>query len=283
MEQKFYSEGARLSGEEDGLEKRPMISRESMESFRSYLECQGKKKDTVQAYSRCVERLFAFLPDDKEIRSDTLLQWRDAMVEDNLSASSVYVHIVAANAYLEFLGRGEFQLTERVPRTRETKAAPKLTWPEYLRLLQTAQTLEDKRPYLLVKLFCNTGIRICELSEVTADALGVGEVVTKNGNRRKRLPLPSGLRTELRDYASSVGITNGSLFVRRNGVPLNQSEILPMIVKLFKKAGVSREKATTKTLRQFYRATCDKIYSEIAEQMEIACENLPKELETFVT
>ena len=283
MEQKFGSEGARSSVSGTGGEKRPMISRESMDSFRSYLECQGKKKDTVQAYSRCVARLFAFLPDNKEIRSDTLRQWRDAMVEENLSASSIHVHIIAANAYVEFLGRGEFQLTERIPRTRETKAAPELTWPEYLRLIQTAQTLEDKRPYLLVKLFCNTGIRICELPEVTAEALGAGEIVIRNGNRRKRLPLPSGLRTELRDYASGVGISNGSLFARRNGTPLNQTEILPIIVKLFKKAGVSREKATTKTMRQFYRATCDKIYSEIAEQMEIACENPPKELDAFVT
>ena len=276
MEKGVILERARLpvSGEKDAVF--PVMSRESIDSFRSCLERQGKKKETIQAYRRCAEHLFAFLPDDKEIRSDTLMRWRDAMFAKSLSASSVHVHIAAANAYLEFSGHEEFQLAEKIPRTSGKKEASGLTWPEYLRLLQTAQASNDKRAYLLIKLFCNTGIRLCELSEVTAEAVNAGEIVIRSGNRRKRLPLPSGLRMELRDYAVSRGITSGSLFVRQNGTPLEHSEILPMVVKLFKKAGVLREKATTKVLRQFHRATCDRIYSEIAERMEIAYENLPE-------
>lgn len=261
----------------------PVMSRESMDSFRSCLERQGKKSDTVQAYRRCVEHLFTFLPDDKEIRSDTLMQWRDAMFAENLSASSVHVHITAANAYLEFLGRGEFQLPEKIPRTSGKKELSGLTWTEYLRLLQTAQASNDKRAYLLIKLFCNTGIRLCEMSAVTAEAVNAGEIVIRSGNRRKRLPLPSGLRMELRDYAVSLDITSGSLFVRQNGTPLEHSEILPMIVKLFKKAGVPREKATTKTLRQFHQATCERIYSEIAERMEIIAFENPSETRRWVS
>ena len=278
MEKGVILERARLpvSGEKDAVF--PVMSRESIDSFRSCLERQGKKKETIQAYRRCAEHLFAFLPDDKEIRSDTLMQWRDAMFAESLSASSVHVHIAAANAYLEFLGHEEFQLAEKIPRTSGKKEASGLTWPEYLRLLQTAQASNDKRAYLLIKLFCNTGIRLCELSEVTAEAVNAGEIVIRSGNRWKRLPLPSGLRMELRDYAVSRGITSGSLFVRQNGTPLEHSEILPMVVKLFKKAGVLREKATTKVLRQFHRATCERIYSEIAERMEITFENPPETL-----
>ena len=261
----------------------PVMSRESIDLFRSCLERQGKKKETIQAYRRCAEHLFAFLPDDKEIRSDTLMQWRDAMFAESLSASSVHVHIAAANAYLEFLGHEEFQLTEKIPRTSGKKETSGLTWPEYLRLLQTAQASNDKRAYLLIKLFCNTGIRLCELSEVTAEAVNAGEIMIEYKSCPKRILLPSGLRTELRDYAHSAGIVSGALFVRKNGTPLNHSEMLPLIVKLFKKADVPRGKATTKTLRQFHRATCDRIYSEIAERMEIAYENLPETRRTSVT
>jgi integrase len=145
---------------------------------------------------------------------------------------------------------------------------PALTWTEYLRLLETARTLEDKRSYLFVKLFCNTEIRIRELPNVTVETVNAGEMTTGSKKSPTRLLFPSALRAELLDYASGAGIRGGSLFVRRNGNPLNHSEILLMIVKLFKKAGVPRNKATSKALRQFYRTTRERIHSEIAAQVE---------------
>ena len=125
-----------------------------------------------------------------------------------------------------------------------------------------------EEPILFVKLFCNTGLRIRELPNVTVEAVKAGEMTTGSKKSPTRFLFPSALRAELLDYASSAGIRGGSLFVRRNGNPLNHSEILPMIVKLFKKADVPRNKATSKVLRQFYRATRERIHSEIAAQVE---------------
>ena len=244
----------------------PVMSRESMDSFLSYLESQGKTKATVNTYRRCLERFFAFLPDDKAIGADTLRQWRDAILAGGAAIGTANLHIAAANSYLEFIGRRELHL-KPMPHEKPLET-PALTWTEYLRLLETARTLEDKRPYLFVKLFCNTGLRIRELSNVTVGAVKVGEMTTGSERSPTRLLFPSALRTELLDYASGAGIRDGSLFVRRNGNPLNHSEILPMIVKLFKKAGVPRNKATSKVLRQFYRTTRERIHSEIAAQVE---------------
>ena len=97
---------------------------------------------------------------------------------------------------------------------------PALTWTEYLRLLETARTLEDRRPYLLVKLFCNTGLRIRELPNVTVEAVKAVEMTTGFLKSPKRLLFPSALRAKLLDYASGAGIRSGSLFVRQNGNPL---------------------------------------------------------------
>jgi len=65
MEQKFYSEGARLPVEGDGGEKCPVISRERLESFLSFLQSKGRAKETIRVYRRCLERLLTFLPDNK--------------------------------------------------------------------------------------------------------------------------------------------------------------------------------------------------------------------------
>lgn len=168
------------------------------------------------------------------------------------------------------------------PQKTETLA---LTWPEYLRLLQTAQTLGNKRAEMLVKLFCETGIRLREASNVTLEAVNAGEIVTISRNRPKPIPLSPELRGELRDYADSIGVRSGPLFVRQSGEPLDHSEILQMIVKLFKKAGVPREKATTKNLRLFHRdwATRDRIHAEVAEQVREIYESLLSRGRPFTT
>ena len=247
-------------------EKTIAMSRESVDSFLSHLESQGKAKLTIETYRRCLERLLVFLPDGKEIGTDTLRQWREAMLTEGVAIGTVNLRVAAANSWLEFAGRREFQIKpipcEKPPET------PVLTWTEYLRLLETARTLEDRRPYLFVKLFCNTGIRIRELPNVTVEAVDAGEMATGFKKSPARLLFPSALRAELLDYAESAGIRSGPLFVRRNGNLLDHSEILPMIVKLFKKAGVPRNKATSKTLRQFYRTTRERIHAEIAAQVE---------------
>ena len=260
MEPRLDSEMSQTS------EKTIAMSRESVDSFLSRLESQGKTKLTIETYRRCLERLLVFLPDDKAIGGDTLRQWREAMLTEGAAVGTVNLQVAAANSWLEFAGRREFQI-KPMPCEKPSET-PALTWTEYLRLLETARGLEDKRPYLFVKLFCNTGIRIRELPNVTVEAVNAGEMTTGSKKSPTRLLFPAVLRAELLDYASGAGIRSGSLFVRRNGNPLDHSEILPMIVKLFKKAGVPRNKATSKTLRRFYRTTRERIHAEIAAQVE---------------
>ena len=276
MEKNPDLEGIRPSVLEPERRDAPVLSMESVDSFLSFLESAGRTKQTIYTYRRCLEHLYAFLPDDKEIEADTLLRWREAMRAEGRTIGSMNIHISAANSWLDFLGRQEFHL-KLIPRGNPQKPeTPALTWPEYLRLLQTAQTLGNKRTEMLVKLFCETGIRLREASNVTLEAVNAGEIVTISRNRPKPVPLSPELRKELRDYADSIGVRSGPLFVRQSGEPLDHSEILQMIVKLFKKAGVPREKATTRTLRLFHRdwVTRDKIHAEVAEQVKEIYESL---------
>ena len=275
MEKNLDLEETRPSVAEPQRKETIVISRESVDSFLFFLENSGRTKQTVDTYRRCLSHLFSFLPDDKKIDADTLCQWREAMRTEGRAVRSLNLHISAANSYLDFLGRKEFQLRPLLCET-PPEEAPALTWSEYLQLLQTARTLGNKRAEMLIKVFCETGIRLREVPNVTLEAVNAGELVTESRNHPKRVPLSSELRKELQDYAVSVGVRSGSLFVRQSGKPLDHSEILPIIVKLFKKAEVPREKATTRTLRRFHRdwATRDRIHAEVAEQVKEIYESL---------
>ena len=275
MEKNLDLEGIRPSvAEPERKDAPPVVSMESIDSFRCYLESNGRTEKTITTYQRCLKRLYDFLPDGKEIDADILRQWLEAMRTEGRSVGALNTHLSATNSYLDFLGRKELRLKLLPHRGFSETSA--LTWPEYLRALQTARVLGNKRAEMLVKLFCETGIRLRETSNVTLEAVDAGEIVTGSQNFPKRVPLPSELRQELRDYADSLGIQSGPLFVKRSGEPLEHSQILPMIVKLFKKAGIPKEKATVKTLRLFNRdwTTRDRIHAEVAEQVKEIYESL---------
>ena len=64
-------EGIRPSVLEPERRDAPVLSMESVDSFLSFLESAGRTKQTIYTYRRCLEHLYAFLPDGKEIGEDT--------------------------------------------------------------------------------------------------------------------------------------------------------------------------------------------------------------------
>ena len=80
----------------------PVLSMKSVDSFLPFLERNGRTTQTLDTYRRCLEHLYAFLPDDKEIEADTLRQWREAMRAEGRTIGSMNIHISAANSWLDF-------------------------------------------------------------------------------------------------------------------------------------------------------------------------------------
>ena len=102
MEKNPDLEGIRPSVLEPERRDAPVLSMESVDSFLSFLESAGRTKQTIYTYRRCLEHLYAFLPDDKEIGADTLRQWREAMRAEGRTIGSLNIHISAVNSWLDF-------------------------------------------------------------------------------------------------------------------------------------------------------------------------------------
>ena len=120
--------------------------------------------DTLQTaertprYRHNLNLLYADLPAGKEIRRDTLAQWRESLLERGYAPRTVNVSISAANSFLAYLGRRELQLMEHLEPQREFQ--PEMTRAEYLLLLSTAKALGKRHLYLLIKLFAGTGLPV---------------------------------------------------------------------------------------------------------------------------
>ena len=111
---------------------------------------RGRCGDTIQMYRTRLEALCQYLLPEKQVDPERLADWRDSLLEQGYSPSTVNTHLSAANGLLAYLGRRDLQLVGQLEAAPE--AQPELTRTEYLRLLQVARTLDRERAYLLVKV-----------------------------------------------------------------------------------------------------------------------------------
>lgn len=162
------------------------------------------------------------------------------------------------------------------PSIQVEKPTPTLSWDEYHRLLAAAKGKNDERAYLLVKLFALTGLNVQELDAVTVEAANAGRMtITTNGVRRS-LRIPPILAANLQAYATRQGITEGPIFLQRNGTPLQRSAATLLIRNLADSAQVDPEKCNPRALRYFYRSFTSEAEARFAPLVE---ETLRRQLE----
>ena len=130
-----------------------------------------------------------------------------------------------------------------------------LSRDEYFRLLQTAEDRGRVRLCMLMQTIAATGLRISELPFVTVRSIEEQYVsVTLKGKTRLVL-LPGSLCEKLREYVRKQGIAQGSIFITRNGKPVDRSNIVHEMKKLGEEAGVSRDKLFPHNLRHLFAVT----------------------------
>ena len=116
-------------------------------------------------------------------------------------------------------------------------------------MLQTAKLLEDRRGYVLAKLFATTGLSVSDLPLVTVEAAETGRLV----KGREIVRFPAGLQTDLLEYAKQNRRLTGTIFTQKNGSPLMRTQVGVYIQKLGQDARIPAEKANVRALRQLHK------------------------------
>lgn len=241
------------------------MSRQITESdilqFKRKLLEEEKSKSTIQKYMRDM-KAFRKFAGKKEVTKDMVIQYKQYLKE-NYKTASVNSMLAAVNRFLKEMEWYDcvvkvLKVQRQAFRSRERE----LTREEYFRLLETARAKNNMRLYLLMQTICSTGIRVSELPFITLEAARSGRASVSLKGKTRTVLLPKELCRKLKSYAREKDIQKGSIFITRNGIPLDRSNILHDMKALCKEAEVDRSKVFPHNLRHlfacmFYKAERD--------------------------
>ncbi len=250
------------------------LTLEVIEEFLESLRQKNRGKSSLDTYRRSLAGLYAWLPEDKLLEKDTGVRWRRWMLEEKgFSHVTVNTQVSIMNTFLRYIGHRDWQVEEFV---RKPAEQPELSREEYLRLLSAARKLGRERSYLLIKTMGGAGVRVQEMSQVTAEAVfsGTVELDSHNKQRLRTLYIPEPLRRELMEYMQRHHIKSGPVFLTRDGKPLSRSMIHHYVSAISQDAKVDSEKANPRCLWKMYqsiqegiRVDIDRLVRQTYEQM----------------
>lgn len=243
------------------------ISTEQIKEYADYLCREEKSTATQEKYIRDI-RAFSLYADGREISKELVIAWKKYLIQKQYAVRSVNSMLVSVNGLLVFLGLSSCKVRSiRMQRQTYCTEDRELTKAEYLRLLEASKKNEQLN--LVIQTICSTGIRVSELRFFTVEAIRCGEVIVDCKNKTRTILVPVKLRKRLLNYAKRMKITTGTIFVTKNGKPLNRSNIWSAMKRLCESAGVKPSKVFPHNLRKLFARTFYGIEKDIAKLADI--------------
>lgn len=237
-------------------------------SFKTHLIEQEKSANTIEKYIRDVT-LFMMWLNGREVTKILVLEYKNILCE-KCAPSSVNAAISSLNSFFAFVEWHDIRLKalkiqQRIFSNRDRE----LTKAEYERLLTAAKNRKNEKLYLLMQTICSTGIRVSELRFVTSEAVRQGQAAINCKGKMRIVFLPKKLCKMLKEYIKQRKIKSGSIFVSRNGKPLDRSYIWKMLKNLCEAAGVSKNKVFPHNFRHLFARTYYSLQKDIVRLADI--------------
>ena len=242
--------------------KHHILAAKQTAAYTAFLRSEERAAATVEKYTRDVLAFAAWLG-DRPVTKETVTQWKERLVADDLSPATVNAKLAAVNGLLRFLGWEECRVKfVKVQKRAFRDAARDLSRDEYQRLLTAAQALGRERLELLLETICATGIRVSEVKYITVEAAKNGRTDVSLKGKVRTILLPAKLCRKLLKYAKKQKNVSGEIFLSENGTSLSRVQIWREMKRICKMAGVEPSKVFPHNLRHlfattFYRATKD--------------------------
>lgn len=233
--------------------------------FKFFLTEEEKSEATIEKYIRDI-RFFGEFISTREITKQEVMEYKKSLI-DCYAPASVNSMLVSLNCFLRFIERTDCCVKLlKIQRQIFVSEKKELTAAEYRRLLNVAQ---GTRLRLVIQTICETGIRVSELKYITVEAVERGRATVDCKNKTRVIFIPSSLRKMLFQYIKKSGIITGSVFVTKNGRPLNRSNIWRDMKALCEKANVAPEKVFPHNLRHLFARTFYSIERDIVRLADL--------------
>ena len=237
-----------------------------LKQFEKYLIEEEKSRLTVKKYMRDAGKFLQWLEGREVTKGETLAY--KAWLLERYTIVSVNSMLSSLNSYLAFCGREDCKV-RIVKQQREVfcDEEKELTKKEYEQLLQAAR--DDRRLCLLMQTICSTGIRVSEHRFITVEAVKCGKATVSCKGKVRTVFLPKKLCKALTEYAKQQQIKSGSVFITKNGNPLDRSRIWAQMKKLCSTAKVLAEKVFPHNLRHLFARMYYSIEKDIVRLADI--------------
>ena len=230
------------------------ITKELIKNFRRYLIEEEKAAATVEKYIRDIN-VFADWLGEKELDKETVLIYKENLTQ-NYAPASVNSVLSSLNSFFTFNEWYNLRVKNlKIQKQLFANKDNELTKEEYERLLTAAKSKGNEQLYFLMQTICSTGIRVSELCYITVESLKAQKAQINLKGKMRVVILPKELCKMLLKYSKEQNITSGSVFVSRNGKPLDRSNIWKMMKALCESAGVARAKVFPHNLRHLFART----------------------------
>lgn len=244
------------------------ITKEALKGFAKHLVCEEKAAATVEKYLRDATAFVDWVG-EMTVSKDKVLEYKSLLCSTKAPAS-VNSAIASINSFFEYCGRRDLRIKSlKLQRRIFAPQEKELSKNEYERLLIAAKGRKNERLYLLMQTVCATGIRVSELRYITVEAIRCGYAQIDLKGKCRTVYIPKKLCKVLNDYARRCRRTDGSIFISRNGNPLDRSNIWSDMKALCKSAGVEEGKVFPHNLRHLFARTYYSIQKDIVRLADI--------------
>lgn len=244
------------------------ITKKSINAFRQYLIDEEKSPSTLEKYMRDV-RVFAAWLGERTPQKSLVLEYKANLINE-FAPASVNSILSSLNSFFEFCGLLNLKVKLlKIQRQIFADHGRELSKKEYEKLLHAAYQKENKRLYYLMQTICSTGIRVSELRFITVDAVRCGQARINCKGKLRTVILPRQLCKILSQYIRERKITSGSVFVTKNGKPLDRSNIWSDMKKLCESADVDSTKVFPHNLRHLFARTYYSLQKDVVRLADI--------------
>ena len=258
-----------------------LITDEMICRYGNYLREEERSRATVEKYLRDVRKFqeyLCLLGGDESggmeagkygIDKKVVLEYKQYLNE-HYKTTSVNSMLAAVNSFLEYLECGEYKVKLfKIQHVQFSEPERELTEKDYRRLVQAAERKKDTRMSMLFQTIGSTGIRISELRFITVESLGHSRVDIYNKGKSRIVLLPAELVRVLTKYCRKMGIIGGSIFITRNGRPMDRSNINKKMKEMSREAGVDERKVFPHNFRHLFARTFYRIEKDVVRLMDL--------------
>ena len=249
--------------------KNVKITEQTLKEYEAYLQDEERSRATVEKYIRDVKRFLGFLSGDLGIEKEKVREYKE-MLREQYKITSANSMLAAMNNFFVFLGREELKVRLfKIQRSTYSRPEKEITEKEYAKLIKAARADGDERMSMLLQTIGSTGIRISELKFITVEAVNVGRAEIYNKGKSRVVLLPAELTRLLKTYCRKMGMASGSIFITRNGTPMDRSNISKRMKQLGREAGVDVAKVFPHNLRHLFARVFYSIEKDVVRLMDL--------------